>query len=79
MNFGEALTLLKEGQRVKRAHWGGYWFMESPQCGVVDEEGYVKGWNLNPTIFAFLKDNGGFTIATPYQSDLLAEDWEEVK
>lgn len=79
MTFGEALERLKQGKKVKRSIWGGYWFlMEKPQVAQVDEQGYVQGADLLPTIFAVLKDGLGVTVATPYQSDILASDWEEV-
>lgn len=70
MNFGQALEALKEGKKVKRAHWGGYWVIEN--WDKIDVE-YVC-----PLIVAYLKD-GRFAPASAYQEDLLAEDWSEVE
>lgn len=78
MNFGQALEVIKEGKKAKRAHWGGYWF--------IAEEG-LKGWEVdgstlvitNKMIVAKLKDKGGYAPATAYQEDLLAEDWSIVE
>jgi hypothetical protein len=74
LTFSEALELLKQGKRVKRAIWGGYWFI--PQvtvyvCDVVEEP-------MSQMIVAAVKD-GSYAPATPYQADLLANDWEEVE
>lgn len=80
LNFSEALAFIKEGKKVKRAHWGGCWFyVEKSDLSWQDpNEEYPRGLTLNPTIIARLKDNGGFVPASPYQEDLLAEDWEIV-
>ncbi|MED1948989.1 MW1434 family type I TA system toxin [Brevibacillus centrosporus] len=82
MDFGQALEALKQGHKVKRAHWGGYWFIaEGAYCGeVVNEEiGLCAQHTMNPMIVACLKDNGGYAPAAPYQGDLLAEDWAIVE
>jgi hypothetical protein len=79
MNFGEALQALKEGKKVTRSIWGGYWeFWNEPILNAESEigNGYKKSCQfLNGLIVAVLKDNGGVAPAQPYQSDLLAEDW----
>lgn len=80
MTFGEAVEALKQGKRVKRSIWGGYWFlMNAAQVSEEDELGYEKMATLLPTIFAVLKDGQGVTVAQPYQNDILAEDWEIVQ
>ncbi len=79
-SFSKALELLKQGKSVKRLHWGGYWFI--PENSIVHEtlsHGHSKVSKMNQMIVACLKDNGGYVPATPYQDDLLAEDWIEVK
>lgn len=76
-DFSKALKLIKEGKKVKRKNWGGYWFLST--TGKV----YVPNKNellpFNEMIVACLKDNGGYVPAQPYQEDLLAEDWIEVE
>jgi hypothetical protein len=67
MNFGQAIELLKQGKKVKRAAWGGYWY--------IDYEFWGDG---SPVIIAVLKDDEGRAPAQAYQGDMLAEDWEEV-
>lgn len=79
--FDKAIALIKQGKRVKRAHWGGYWFLaENPSCEQVKNDGYNQYFSFkNGLIVAVLKDGGGCAPATPYQGDLLANDWEVVE
>lgn len=70
MNFSQALEAIKEGKKVKRAHWGGYWKKEEFELYGTNEDGEM--------IVAFLTDKS-IAPATPYQADLLAEDWEIVE
>lgn len=70
MKFGEAVEALKQGKRVKRKNWGGYWSLEEWDKGLVRSV---------PFITAYLKDDGGYAPAQPYQTDVLAEDWEVIK
>jgi hypothetical protein len=74
MTFSAALTLLKEGRRVKRAIWEGYWFIPQVTVYVCD----VTEEPMSQMIVAACKD-GSYAPATPYQADLLATDWEEVQ
>lgn len=82
MNFGEALELLKQGKKVTRSIWGGYWFMSGSSLTGLERrelagEKLVMTFSMPNTIIAKLKDGGGYAPATPYQSDILAEDWME--
>jgi hypothetical protein len=63
MDFSEALKCLKEGRRVTRSIWGGWWEMKE-----------VPGLT-GLTIVAHLKDDAGDVPAQPYQQDILATDW----
>lgn len=81
MNFGEALAALKEGKKVARSIWGGYWML----VGDAHFSGFSGDtWNGPVTaqfkyiIVAVLKDNKRYAPAQPYQEDLLAEDWRIV-
>jgi hypothetical protein len=71
MTFSEALDLIKKGERLKRAHWGGYWFM--PQVTVYVND--IADEPMSQMIVARTYD-GYYAPATPYQADLLADDWE---
>lgn len=76
INFSAALAAMKRGEKVARAHWGGYWFI--PKNAHVEEAkpGEWKNFHsMNPMIVACLKDDGGYAPAQAYQEDLLAEDW----
>lgn len=83
MNFGEALQALKNGKRVTRAIWGGYWQLVKNGRMEWDSdagEGYKSACSFNNgIIIAVLRDNGGVAPAQPYQADLLAEDWQIVE
>lgn len=79
LSFGGALKLLKEGKKVKRKDWGGYWIIDDVRSNVGEEQRDVYNENhMWSQIIAKLKD-GGYAPAQPYQADLLAEDWEEVE
>lgn len=73
MNFGKAIEQLKQGKKIKRAGWGGYWFIANESI-----EGEVIPLALNGMIIAKLKD-GGYAPGTAYQADILAEDWDVVE
>jgi Protein of unknown function (DUF2829) len=78
VNFGQALEAMKQGKKAKRKHWGGYWFIGYVE--IREPIPYTKWSNIDSTqmIIARLKD-GGYVPATPYQEDLLAEDWEVIE
>jgi hypothetical protein len=80
MNFGQALGALKEGKKVKRGFWGGYWFIEEVEhWGDNTFIPYEPPTYITKIIMAKLKDNAGYAPAQAYQADLLAEDWEVVE
>lgn len=78
MNFGEALQALKEGKRVRRSIWEGYWYCNT---GVEFMHGHSKQFIedgiFDTIIIAKLKD-GSYAPAQPYQADLLSDDWSIV-
>jgi hypothetical protein len=80
MNFGEALQALKEGKKVKREIWGGYWrlYKHATLNGLSAEDGHALYCEPEDIIIAKLKD-GGIVPAQPYQIDILAEDWKIVE
>lgn len=81
MNFGEALQALKDGFRVRRSVWEGYWFLAKNVWLAHDtvrepSTGHqMGGHTMDRLIVAALKDDEGFAPAQPYQEDILAEDW----
>lgn len=81
MNFGQAIEALKEGNKVKRAIWGGHWFLaKNPVATQQVGDGYESKFSFeNGLIVAELKDMGGCAPAQAYQADILAEDWEVIK
>ncbi len=79
MNFGEALQALKDGRKVKRSIWGGYWIIYSDvNLDYFKKEEY-QSLTIPSMIVAVLKGNEGCAPAQPYQQDLLAEDWKIVE
>lgn len=82
MNFGEALTALKEGKKVSRSVWGGYWILHD-DARLSGHTGTQWGTDISPyfqrIIIAVLRDNKGFAPAQPYQEDILAEDWQVIE
>jgi len=79
MNFGEALQALKEGSKITREVWGGYWFIShNVEFSDGTGNGHQSGGIFKEIILAVLKDNRGVVPAQAYQEDLLAEDWKIV-
>lgn len=77
MNFGEALQALKEGSKVTREVWSGYWYIShNVEFSAGTGNGFQDGGHFKEIILAVLKDGKGTVPAQPYQEDLLAEDWQ---
>jgi hypothetical protein len=77
MNFGEALQALKEGRKIKRETWGGYWYLATNVYGEHNALNSARiPFGMSVFIIAVLEYSGIKVPASPYQTDLLAEDWE---
>jgi len=71
MDFGDAIKAIRNGHRVKREDWGGFWYLpkNDPQ---------INNQPMNKMIVAVLKDDGGYAPASPYMADMLADDWVDL-
>lgn len=80
LTFGQAIDkAIKEGKKVSRSIWGGYWYIETISYNGDKEQGdYYEKNHKHKVLMAKLKD-GGFAIATPYQEDMFAQDWMVVE
>jgi hypothetical protein len=77
--FEEALKLIKQGKKVKRAIWGGYWYLQrNVVVDIIPGDSMDSAGVISRLVVAKLKD-GGYAPATAYQEDFMAEDWEEVE
>lgn len=90
MDIGMAVSILRDGGRVRRAGWNGKGMWLSLTPGRTVEAKHF--WSRQNQIFA--EDNGGRAFVLPYitmktaddnivpwlcsQTDLLALDWEQV-
>lgn len=72
MDFGEALSLLKRGERVARSGWNGADMYVELQ--VPDENSKMR----RPYLFMSPID-GDLVPWVASQSDILAEDWYKLK
>lgn len=81
MGFSEALYALKQGKKIARSGWGGYWYYASNISGVHNPlNGSVEvPFGMKEMVVAVLSGNSGTAPAQPYQADLLAEDWQIVE
>lgn len=84
MNFSDALVALKDGKKIRRSIWGGYWYLANDvqaehKPTASGYEGPNVGFGMENLIVAVLRNNGGIAPAQPYQADLLAEDWQIVE
>lgn len=85
MDFSEALTACKKGNRISRAGWNapGQWVAFSPGFRLTAERIYspaIKkhtggGTSLFGPYVMLRNAQGSFVPWTPSQGDLLAEDW----
>ena len=71
MDFGDAIKAIKNGHRVKREDWGGFWYLPN-------DEPQVNNQPMNKMIVAVLKNEGGYAPASPYMADMLADDWVDL-
>lgn len=92
MNFGEALSLLKQGKKVCRENWNGkgmWLIIFKPQClvavtenGEVHEKEYTMATDvvlpIQPAIYMKTVDDK-FIPWLASQTDVLSEDWQLVK
>lgn len=90
MTFGKALELLKEGKKVTRTGWNGQnmfvvmqkGYPEGIPCNKQTAEafGYEEGslFKVRPYLQMRCAD-GTHQMWLASQSDILEEDWEEVK
>lgn len=62
MDFGDAIKALKNGHRVKREDWSGFWCLPNYKP-------------LNKMIVTALKDKDSYAPASPCMDDMLADDW----
>ncbi|MGV6934105.1 Thoeris anti-defense Tad2 family protein [Paenibacillus sp. CMM36] len=73
MNFGKAIEAIKQGKRIKRSNWKGYWALQEVKGSF---NGMLPEWNGE---FIVANVGHGFAPATAYQEDMLAEDWEIIE
>lgn len=77
MTFGQALELLKAGKKVARAGWNGKGMWLSLVFPKEYQVFYLSSFELLPFIGMKTADNK-FVPWLASQTDILAEDWEEV-
>ena len=77
-NFGDALSALKEGERVARLGWNGkgMWlkYVDADEYDVSDQTADHRDIGLLPWIGMKTADNK-FVPWLASQTDILAEDW----
>ena len=86
MNFGNAIEALKEGKRVARAGWNGkgmFLFLVPGSNFIVNREPLLsimgEGAQITYRPHIDMKDAEGKVVPwLASQTDMLAEDWEEV-
>lgn len=93
-DFGLALTILKNGGKVRRAGWNGKGMWLALSCGDTRDVAAENFWSPHNAEFA--RQNGGTAKVLPSitmktatgeilmgwlasQTDMLAEDWELVE
>lgn len=79
MSFGEALESLKNGKKVARQGWNGkgMWLTLVPACNYNPSDTHSLGLVKLPWIGMKTADKK-FVPWLASQTDVLAEDWEEV-
>lgn len=76
MKFEEILSALREGKKIRRKFY-------SPACYICFDDGAVKGFLPDSTIFKVMADETMLLqmelLVRALQNDLLADDWEVIK
>lgn len=70
MNFGQAIEVMKDGEKVKRGAWGGR-FLSWVPAG-------MKAMVPHADHFAMTKPDGTVSNWAPTMEDLAADDWQLV-
>ncbi|MCG7407705.1 DUF2829 domain-containing protein [Paenibacillus sp. ACRRX] len=74
MNFGQAIEVLKQGDKVARAGWNG----KGMYLGLCEGGGFRDGYRTQDFIYMkTVQDTIVPWLAS--QTDVLAEDWEFIK
>ena len=84
MRFGEALELLKEGKKVARNNWNGknQYIELATMISYIDVNGdFINGGHetMGNSAIVFHGTSGVQVGWLASQSDMLSEDWYEVK
>lgn len=85
MTFEKALSLLKEGKKIRRAVWQENMFIARQKAypdGIMPNEQTQEAWNLKPDELFKCKPylqiknaDGSHSMYTPTNEDLLESDW----
>lgn len=82
MDFSKALLMLKNGHKITRKHFDGYWFINEliavHSVNLIDGTNNVQSklsYVIPKVIVEKLKDEKGYAPVQPTHEDLLAEDW----
>lgn len=83
MNFAEILAYMKQGGKVKRPHWGGYWEMQKGYPdGIPCNKQTADAWGMEEgELFKcepYMQINtvrGSHSMWVPSITDLFAADW----
>lgn len=74
MDFGSAFGLLRGGKAIKRSNWD-FW-VEIRDLPAHRESLPADNFEIN-TFIVLIQPTGKYTRWSPFDQDLLAEDWEE--
>ena len=76
MRFEEVLSALREGKKIRRKFY-------SPSCYICFEDGVVKGFLPDSTIFKVMADEIMLMqmelLLKAMRNDLFVDDWEIIK
>lgn len=75
MDFGKAFELLRLGKALKRSSWDSW--IEIRELPAHRESLPPDSFEIS-TFIVLVQSTGNYTRWTPFDQDLLAEDWVEV-
>ena len=68
MDFKKAYEALKQGHKIKREHWRGYWVKEDGTITMHCKDGRVIPFLETEDIFVYLAKRGGNRYNKSYQT-----------